>query len=132
MRVRLIAFDLEVLERIGVDARRAALDAEAGEGVRLTRDLEPRLFDVVGVEMRVAAGPDELAGLEPALVGDHVRQERVARDVERKAKKGVAASLVELEREPAVRDMRLEQAMAGGEGHTIELARVPRGDDLAA
>ena len=63
--------------------------------------------------MAVAAGPDERAGLEAALLGEHVGQQRVAGDVERDAEEDVGAALVELEVEPAGGDLGLEQAVAG-------------------
>src|SRR3546814_9463856 len=52
-------------------------------------------------------------------------------DVERNAEEDVGRALVELERQFAVRDVRLEEAMARRERHRVEIARVPCGDDLA-
>src|SRR3546814_20897198 len=43
----------------------------------------------------------------------------------------VGRALVELGRQFAVRDGRLEEAMARRERHRVEIARVPCGDDLA-
>src|SRR3546814_16908990 len=87
---------------------------------------------MVGIEVAVAAGPHERAGFQPALVGEHVGEECVAGDVEGDAEEDVGAALVKLEVELAGRDLRLEQAMAGGEGHAVQLRRIPGGDDLAA
>src|SRR3954469_1552693 len=87
---------------------------------------------MVRIEMAVAAGPDEDARLEPALLGEHMGQQGVACDVEGHAEKDVAAALVELEIEPPARHLGLEQAMAGRERHQMEVRRVPGGDDLAA
>ena len=80
--------------------------------------------------MHVAAGPDEHARLQPAFARQHVGQQRVAGDVERHAEEEVGAALVELQVEPARRDLGLEQAMAGRQRHPLDLARVPGGDDL--
>src|SRR5437868_8159230 len=87
---------------------------------------------MVRIKVAVAAGPDEVAHFEAALLGEHVGEERVAGDVERHAEEDVGAPLVELEAEAAGGDMGLEQAVAGGERHPVILARVPGGDDLAA
>ena len=57
-------------------------------------------------------------------------EERIGGDVEGNAEEDVGAALVELQIEPAAGDLRLKQAMAGRERHPVNLARVPRGDDL--
>ena len=48
------------------------------------------------------------------------------------AEEDVRRALVELQRQLAVRDMRLEQAVAGRQRHCVKFAGVPGGDDLAA
>ena len=61
-----------------------------------------RLLEVVRVEMQVAEGVDELAGLQAADLRDHQREQRVARDVERHAEKNIRAALVKLAAQFAV------------------------------
>jgi hypothetical protein len=51
---------------------------------------------VVAVDVAVAAGPDEVADVQVALLRQHVRQQRVAGDVEGHAQEDVGAALVEL------------------------------------
>ena len=80
--------------------------------------------------MRVSQGVHELAGPEPGHLGDHHREQRVGRDVERHPDEDVRAALVDLAREPPLRDVELEQEMAGRQGHAVELGDVPRGDDV--
>src|SRR3546814_15812218 len=84
---------------------------------------------MVRIEVAIAAGPNELVHLQIALLREHVGEQRVARDVERNAEEDVGRALVELERQFAVRDVRLEEAMARRERHRVEIARVPCGDD---
>src|SRR3712207_9183757 len=60
------------------------------------------LGDVVAVDVAVAADPDEVAGGQAHLVGDHAGEQRVAGDVERHAEEHVGAALVELAGQPAV------------------------------
>src|SRR5699024_10750948 len=56
---------------------------QAGELVRVPGQLAPGLLDVVGVDMAVTAGPHELTHVQIALLGDHMRQQRIGGDIER-------------------------------------------------
>ena len=85
---------------------------------------------MVLVEVGVAQGVDEVAGGEIADLGHHHRQQRVGGDVEGDAEEGVGAALVELAGEPPLGHPELEQGMAGGEGHGVEIRHVPGADDV--
>ena len=61
-----------------------------GSGNGVARELGVDLLQVIEVEVAVAAGPDEVADVEVALLRHHVRQQRVGRDVERHAEEDVA------------------------------------------
>ena len=124
--------DLEILILILVDRVGAAQNLEPGQRARVAAELEAGLVEMIGIEVAVAAGPDKGAGLQAALLGEHVREERVAGDVEGHAEEHVGAALVELEVQAAVGDLGLEQAVARGERHAVDLGRVPGADDLAA
>ena len=54
------------------------------------------LLGVVVVNVAIAAGPDEVAYIEIALLRDHVREQGVAGDVERHAEEEVGAALIKL------------------------------------
>ena len=82
--------------------------------------------------MRVAEGVDELSDLEVGDLRDHVREERIGGDVEGNAEEEVARALVELAREPSIRDVELEQRVTRGEGHARQVGHVPRADDQPA
>jgi hypothetical protein len=82
--------------------------------------------------MGVAQGVDEVAGLKTRDLRDHRRQQGVARDVERHAEEHVGGALVELARQPSVRDVELEQAVAGRQRHPVEVGWVPGRDHEAA
>ncbi len=82
--------------------------------------------------MRIAQRVDERPGAVPAHLGEHHRQQRIARDVEWDPEEDVRRSLVELAAE-AVRaavlhglDRELEQAVARGQRHLVDLPDVPR------
>src|SRR5690606_11446138 len=128
-RVRVVVDDLEVLVPILEYRRRPPLDHELREPPRLTGELQIRLLEMIQVKMAVAPGPDELARLEVALLCEHVRQERVRRDIERHAEEHVGASLIELARQTAVRDVELEERVTRRQRHPLELADVPCADD---
>ena len=82
--------------------------------------------------MRVAEGVDEVADPEAAHLRDHVGQQGVARDVEGHAEEGIRRALVELAGEPPLAHVELEQAVAGGERHPVEVGGIPGRDDQAA
>src|SRR5688500_6594447 len=132
VRVRVVRFEGEILRLVAVDRLASILEDQRRQRPRIARQLQPRLLVVVRVQMAIAAGPHEHAGLEPALSGEHVGQQSVAGDVERHAEENVGAALVELQMEPPARRLGLEQAVAWGERHPVDLARVPGGDDLPA
>ena len=132
MRLRLVIVQDEVFVFVLVDPRGRAQDFEAGQRAGLAGQLQACLVEMVGVKVAIAAGPDELADLQPALLREHVGEQRIAGDVERHAQEDIGGALIELQRQPAVGDTRLEQAMARRERHGVQLARIPRRDDLAA
>ncbi|MNC04864.1 hypothetical protein D3C75_523140 [compost metagenome] len=82
--------------------------------------------------MHIATGPDEVAHGQIALLGHHVGQQGVARDVERQTEEDVAAALIELAGELAVRHIELEEGVTRGERHLVQLTHVPGGDYDAA
>src|SRR6185312_10063106 len=75
--MRLIVQELEVLELVLEDRRRLALDRQPR---RRALQLLVGLFEVVEVQVAIAAGPDEIAGGEVALLREHVRQQSVGSD----------------------------------------------------
>src|SRR5438477_12554016 len=118
----LVIHELEVLVLVGENARRAAADPQLRQRERRARELQVRLLEMIQVQVAVAAGPDELAGLEIALLREQVREQRVAGDVERYAEKHVRAALVELTGQTSRGHVELEERMTGrSEEHTSEL-----------
>ena len=132
MRLRDVIVEDKILILVRVDRVRLPHDLKTRERSRRAGQLQLRLLEMIRIEMAIAAGPDELADLEPALLREDVREQCVACDVERHAEEDVARALVELQRKLAVGDVRLEQAVARRERHCVEVARIPSADDLAA
>lgn len=131
MGMVLVALDLDVLGAEVVYRGHAGVEPESGQFERHSCDLQPRLLEVIEVEVAVAPGPDELARLEAAHLRHQAGQQAVRGDVERHAEEGVGAPLVELARQPAVVDVELEEGVARHQRHLVELAHVPGGDDDA-
>ena len=65
-RMRVIAGYLEVLEFIRKQGVRTPADDQPGQGSGSPRQLQPRLFEMIVVQMNIATGPDEVAHLVPA------------------------------------------------------------------
>ena len=91
---------------------------------------------MVVVDVAVTTRPDQIADVEVALLREHVREQRVARDVERHSEEDVCASLVDLAAEPAAvawldaaTDVELEQRVTGQERHLRQIGDIPGAHD---
>src|SRR5205085_7809649 len=71
-------------------------DFESRQRQRLAREKLLDLREMILVDVQVAERVYELANVKLADVRDHVRQQRVGRDVEGHAEEGVGRALVEL------------------------------------
>ena len=100
--------------------------------MRRARQLFTRLIEMVQIQVAVAAGPDEIAHIQIALLRDHVREQRIRSDVERHAQEDVGAALIHLARQPAVGDVELEERMAGRQCHLRQIGDVPGRHDQPA
>ena len=92
----LVVTHLEVFELVVEDGFGFALDVQCGCGQGRARELQLYLLVVVAVDVAVAAGPNEVAYLEVALLRHHVGQERIAGDVEWHTQEYVGTSLIQL------------------------------------
>ncbi len=94
--------------------------------------LQPRLIEVVGVQVRVAQGVHEVAGDQPDDLRHHLGEQRVRGDVEGHTQEDIGRALVQLAGQPAVRHVELEHGVARGECHVGDLGHIPRRDDVPA
>jgi hypothetical protein len=99
------------------------IEREPGQGTELAAELFAGLVEVVVVEVEIAEGVDEFAGLEVADLRDHAGEQRVGGDVERDAEEEVGAALVKLATEFAVEDEELEERVAGRQRHGFDFGR---------
>ena len=104
----------------------------AGQASRCACELQIHLVDVVVVDVCVAKGVDELAGLQSGHLCHHHGQKGVGGDVERHPQEGVGAALVELQRKFTLSHIELKEGMAGGEVHIVEVGHVPCAHNDAA
>jgi len=130
--VRVVAHDLEVLDLVVEDRIGLAIDHELGQRTRFARQLLVDLVEVVLVDVRVTARPDELTYLVAGLLRHHVQEQRVARDVERHAQEHVRAALCHHQRELALSYVELEHQVARRELDCPDELDVPGGHEHAA
>ena len=90
------------------------------------------LREMVVVDVAVAAGPDEVAWLQIALLGQHMGEQRVAGNVEGHAQKNIGAALVKLAAQAPVGHVELKERVAGHERHAVQISHIPGADDDAA
>ena len=128
-RPGVVAFEGEVLVLEIVQVLHVWVDAHCREWAGLTGELLADLIEMVQVDVGVAGGVDEVAGLQAADLGYHHRQQCVGGDVERDSEEGVGAALIELAGELSFGHIELEQAMARRKGHLVNLSGIPGGDE---
>lgn len=144
-----VTLDHEVLDLPAIDA--ATLlprNLQLGEWPRLTLQLCLESVDVIDVDVCVSHDVGKASGHQIADVSEHVREQRIAGDVEGDAKAHVAGALVQLAVEVAlwlvffrgfsganapsasgVRDVELGKHVAGRQGHALEVSRIPGAED---
>jgi hypothetical protein len=125
--MRFVTDKLEILV-IEFEYGSARIDFHAGKLLRLARELQSGLLDVIEVKMRVSESVNEFSGLKTAHFGYHHRQQRVRGYIERHAEKDIGRPLIHLTRQFALCDIELEQQMTRRKRHSTKLAHIPRRD----
>lgn len=92
----IVTFKAEVLIAEGEEVFYFGIQPHGGQGARFPGELEARLVEVVGVEVEVAKGVDEVSRLKITNLGDHEGEQAVTGDVEGDAEEEVGTALVEL------------------------------------
>ena len=124
--VWVVISQFEVLILEVEDALHVGVDFHLRQMARLASQLQLRLLNVVEVEVGVASRIDKIAQLEVAHLCHHHRQQGIRSDVERHAKEGVGAALVELATQFAIRHIELEEDVARRQIHVADVRHVPR------
>ena len=87
---------------------------------------------MIAVEMDIAAHPDQLPGLQIALLRQHPDEQRRAPQVEGQPQRDIAAALIEQAGETVTRNMELVALVAGGQRHRVQFGDIPAFNDMAA
>ena len=112
-----------ILER--EDVLDGGVDVHVGQRSRVSCQLQLGLLDVVEVKGGVASGVDEVTWFETTYLCYHHCQQGVGGDVEWHSEEGVCTSLVELAAQFAVGDIKLEEYVAWGQVHVVDVCYVP-------
>jgi hypothetical protein len=94
--VSLVAIQLKVIETELIDFGNLRVDFHLWKREWIPGELKFGLFEVVGVEMKVAEGMDEFPRFVSADLGHHHGEKSVGGDVKRHSQKKIRAALVEL------------------------------------
>ena len=89
------------------------------------------LLQVVQIQVRVTQCVHELAGRKAGHLGNHQGEQGIGGDVKGNTQENICATLIKLTGQGAVIHVELEEGMAGGKGHFVDLTRVPGADDHA-
>ena len=81
--------------------------------------------------MRIAQRMDEFTRCKTGHPGHHQGEQGVGGDIEWNTQENICATLIKLTGQGAVIHVELEEGMAGGKGHFVDLSRVPCSDDHA-
>lgn len=108
------------------------IDYHTWQSSWLPAKLKFNLLKMVKVDMGIAKGVDKFSGLQACGLRHHHGEQCVRSNVERNAKKNVGAALIELAREFSVGHVELEQGMAWGECHFLNIAHVPCANHMPA
>lgn len=130
--VRFVAHHFKVIKRKVVDALHLAPEAQLGKRLGRALQLLAQRFDVVQVDVRIAQCVHKVARLQTGNVRNHVRQQRVAGDIERYAQAHVCAALVQLARQLSVGHVELDETVARWQRHFGNVHRIPGAHDHAS
>lgn len=128
----LVVFQLEIFVPKIKNAFYTGVQLHGGKRERLAGELEVHLLKVVVVDVHVAEGVDELAGLQGADLRHHHGEQGIGSNVEGDTQEYVGAALVKLAAEFAIGYIKLKKGMTGHQGHLRKLAYIPGADDHAA
>ena len=87
---------------------------------------------MVRIDVAVAAGPDKVTDAEAGLLGHHMREQRVGRNIERHTEENIGAALVELAGQLAVSYIELKERVAGRQLHARNVGHIPGRHDQTA
>ena len=132
VRVRVVTINMEIFVMKPENVIDVGIDAHCRQPSRLARKLESHLLEVVVVDMGITERVDKLAGFQLCHLRHHQEEKGVGSDVEWHPKEDVGRALIQLQTEPAVSNIELEQGVAWRQVHIWDVGYVPRAYDYAA
>ena len=130
--VWIVVFEGEIFKMEVENALHVGVEAHGGQWSRVAAELFAHLLEVVGVDVCIAECVNELAGFKSCHLSHHHKQQGVGSNIEGYTEENVGTALVELERQPAVGHIELEQRVAWRQIHHRQVGNVPRTHYYAA
>src|SRR5271154_7097561 len=96
MRMRIVTFERKIFVTQREQILGLGIHPQRRQRPRLAGQLQPRLFEMIEIKMRVAKTMDESSWLESGDLRDRHRQQRVRSNVEWHAEEDVGGALIEL------------------------------------
>lgn len=122
-----IVLEYNIVDAKIVNFRHFASEPQQWKGVRLPFQLLVHLIHMVVVNVCIAQRVNKITGIQPAHVGNHVRQQSVAGNIEWYTESHVGAALVHLARQLSVGHVKLDKTMARRQDHLRNVHGVPCG-----
>ena len=130
--VRIVLYQCEIIVLEIKDIVSEWIQYHLRKRTRLTGKLQLNLLQMVVVDVRIAQGMYEIACLQAGYLRHHLEQQGIGGDVERYAKENVGTTLVELEAQLTVGNIKLEEGMTWRQSHIFQVGHIPRAYDNAS
>ena len=91
----------------------------------VSRQLQFYLLQMIGVNMCIPKGVDEIPGLKSAALRDHMGEQCIGSDVEWNAQEEVGTPLIKLTTQSVVGHIELKQQMTWRQCHVFHLSYIP-------
>ena len=126
MRMRVVILKLKVRIAEFKKIFHFSIDVHARQRARRTAKLEPYLFHVIGINMRIAQRMHKIARFQARYLCYHHQQKCVRSDVERHSQKYICTALVELQTQTPLGYIKLKESMTGRELHIGQISYILR------
>ena len=118
LKLEIFVLETENIFHIGIDAH-------GGQWARVAGELQFHLLQMVKIDVCVAQCVYKVASLQACDLRHHHQQQGVRGYVERYTQKTVGTALVELQAQAAVGHIELEEGVARGKVHVVQVGHVP-------
>ena len=125
LKLEIFVLETENILHIGIDAH-------GGQWARVAGELQFHLLQMVKIDVCVAQCVYKVASLQACDLRHHHQQQGVRGYVEGYTQKTVGTALVELQAQAAVGHIELEEGVARGEVHVVQVGHVPSTHNDAA